>query len=463
MTKPRKQTYTMDLFLKNIKEQDIRQDQDVQRLSDQWSNSMMNELIVTVLNDGYIPPIILAQEPNSQKWTVDGLQRGSTFMKFRYGNYKVTTSVEEPIITYCAKVKDADGEIMLDGNGDIVWEDRQFDIRNKTYDKLPEELKKIFNEYQIETVVHEGYSMAEISKFVRRYNFHKSMNTSQKMFTFVDRHARKIREILRKRFFVECTGYTKGERKNGTLERILLESVMCMFHLDNWRRSGQIGEYINENAIETEFNVLENVIDRLESIVTQQHYSIFNSRDSFIWFTLFYKFSKMGCDDERFADFLTYFIETIDGIHMNEFCGIDKKESTKDRSVIVRKLDKLEDMMCAFLEIPIIKIDEDRISSILEFVHEHVTPSATLEDIEQYAEVLQTFAQKIGHTSSLWKDNNIPSLISIVAWSFEHDIDLDDWFVDYCSRTDSYFDDQLMNFETMRKDLEQFVKSADVA
>lgn len=463
MTKPRKQTYTMDLFLKNIKEQDIRQDQDVQRLSDQWSNSMMNELIVTVLNDGYIPPIILAQEPNSQKWTVDGLQRGSTFMKFRYGNYKVTTSVEEPIITYCAKVKDADGEIMLDGNGDIVWEDRQFDIRNKTYDKLPEELKKIFNEYQIETVVHEGYSMAEISKFVRRYNFHKSMNTSQKMFTFVDRHARKIREILRKRFFVECTGYTKGERKNGTLERILLESVMCMFHLDNWRKSGQIGEYINENAIETEFNVLENVIDRLESIVTQQHYSIFNSRDSFIWFTLFYKFSKMGCDDERFADFLTYFIETIDGIHMNEFCGIDKKESTKDRSVIVRKLDKLEDMMCAFLEIPIIKIDEDRISSILEFVHEHVTPSATLEDIEQYAEVLQTFAQKIGHTSSLWKDNNIPSLISIVAWSFEHDIDLDDWFVDYCSRTDSYFDDQLMNFETMRKDLEQFVKSADVA
>ncbi len=462
MTKPRKQTYTMDLFLKNIKEQDIRQDQDVQRLSDQWSNSMMNELIVTVLNDGYIPPIILAQEPNSQKWTVDGLQRGSTFMKFRYGNYKVTTSVEEPIITYCAKVKDADGEIMLDGNGDIVWEDRQFDIRNKTYDKLPEELKKIFDEYQIETVVHEGYSMAEISKFVRRYNFHKSMNTSQKMFTFVDRHARKIREILRKRFFVECTGYTKGERKNGTLERILLESVMCMFHLDNWRRSGQIGEYINENATETEFNVLENVIDRLESIVTQQHYSIFNSRDSFIWFTLFYKFSKMGCDDKRFADFLTYFIETIDGIHMNEFCGIDKKDSTKDKLVIVKKLDKLENMMCAFLEILIIRIDEDMTSSILEFVHEHVTSSATLEDIEQYTEVLQAFVREIGQ-SELWENENMPSLISIVAWSFEHDIDLDDWIVDYCSRTDSYFDDQLMNFETMRKDLEQFIKSADVA
>lgn len=65
--------------------------------------------------------------------------------------------------------------------------------------------------------------------------------------------------------------------------------------------------------------------------------------------------------------------------------------------------------------------------------------------------------------SKLWENENMPSLISIVAWSFEHDIDLDNWFVDYCSRTDSYLDDQLMNFETMRKDLEQFIKSADVA
>ena len=44
-------------------------------------------------------------------------------MKFRYGSYKITISVEAPIITYRAKVKDSDGEIMLDGNGDIVWED----------------------------------------------------------------------------------------------------------------------------------------------------------------------------------------------------------------------------------------------------------------------------------------------------------------------------------------------------
>ena len=142
MARPRKQTYTLEMYLKKLKDQDIRLDQDVQRLSDQWNNSMMNELLVTVLNDGYIPPIILAQEPNSQMWTVDGLQRSSTFMRFRYGNYKITTSVEEPIITYRAKVRDSESEVMIDGNGDIVWEDRQFDIRHKSYSQLPEELKK---------------------------------------------------------------------------------------------------------------------------------------------------------------------------------------------------------------------------------------------------------------------------------------------------------------------------------
>ena len=461
MARPRKQTYTMNLFLRNIKEQDIRQDQDVQRLSDQWSNAMMNELIVTVLNDGYIPPVILGQEENSQIWIVDGLQRSSTFMKFRYGNYKITTSVEEPIITYRAKVRDSENEVMIDGNGDIVWENRQFDIRNKTYEKLPGELKKIFDEYQIETVIHEGYSMTEISKFVRRYNFHKSMNASQKMFTYVDRHARKIREILRKNFFVECTGYTKGERKNGTLERILMESIMCMFHLDNWKKSGQLGEYINENAEEWEFDTLEEIISRLENIITEQHYSVFNSRDSFVWFTLFHKFTQLGYDDGKFADFLVCFKDMTDGIDMNEFYGIDKNDSTKDKAVIVKKIDKLESMLYEFLQIPRISFD-DSASDILEFVREHVVPSATLEDIEQYTEVLQTLARKIGQ-SELWKNDNMPSLITIVAWSFEHDIDLDEWLADYCGRNDSYMENQLRNFENMRDDLEQFVKAADVA
>lgn len=461
MAKPRKQTYTMDLFLNSMKEQDIRTDQDVQRLSGQWNNSMMNELISTVLHGDYIPPIILGEEENSQKWVIDGLQRGTTLMKFRYGNYKISTSVEEPIVTYRAKVKDSKGDIQMDGNGDFVWEDRQFDIRNKTYNKLPEELQKAFSQYQVETVIHEGYGMKDISKLVRRYNFNKPMNVSQKAFTFVNNHARKIREILRGRFFVEAP-YTQNERKNGTLERLIMESVMCMFHLDNWKKSGQLGTYINENATEEQFGVLENLIGRLGNIMAEDLYGIFTSKDSFLWFTLFHRFTQLGFDDNKFAGFLTYFREATDGVDMNEFYGIDKNSSNKDKTVILTKLDKLEVMMDEFLGIVKISLSEDKASSILEFIHENVSVSVALEDVEQYAEVLEALARKTGQ-SKLWEDGNLPSLTAVVAWSFTNDMDLDDWFVDYFRRNESYSDNQAENYKAMRDDLEQFLKLKAVA
>ena len=461
MAKPRKQTYTMDLFLKNLKEQDIRQDQDVQRLSDQWSNSMMNELLVTVLNDGYIPPIILGQEENSQMWVVDGLQRSTTFMKFRYGNYRITSAVEEPIITYRAKCRDSEGKIKIDGCGDIMWEDNQIDIRNKTYDKLPKELQKIFDEYQIETVIHENYSMTEISKLVRRYNFNKPMNVSQRAFTFVNNHARKIREILRRPFFVEAA-YTRNELKNGTLERLIMESVMGMFHLDNWKKSGQLGEYINEHASAEQFDILENLISRLENIITENLYDIFTSKDNFIWFTLFHKFTQLGCDDGKFADFLTYFKGMTEGKDMDEFYSVDKNSSTKDKNTVRKKLDKLETMMCEFLGIVKVKMDEGKATAILEFVRENVASYVTQEDIEQYVEVLESLARNIGQ-SKLWEDDNMPSLIAVVAWSFEHDTDLDIWIMDYCSRNDTYINDQVENFRHMCDDLEQFIQQTAVA
>lgn len=240
MAKPRKQTYTLDMYLAKINEKDIRSDQDVQRLSGQWDKSMVNEIISTVLTGGYIPPVILGEESNSQLWIVDGLQRSTSLSLFRYGNYKITCSIEEPIICYRAKAKDKNGEIKVDGNGDIIWEDMEFNLKNKTYGSLPEELKKKFNEYQIETVIHEGYDMKQISKLVRLYNNHKSMNTAQKAFTYINNFARKTREVLSRQFFIECTGYSNTERKSGTMERVVMETVMCMFHMDNWKKESRL-------------------------------------------------------------------------------------------------------------------------------------------------------------------------------------------------------------------------------
>ena len=310
MGKVRRQTFTLSMYLQKVQDMDIRSDADVQRLSGAWNNVMSSELVCSVLNNEFMPALILGQEENSQSWIVDGLQRTSTLMMFRYGNLKISPNIEDPIIEYRAKVRDADGEVKIDGCGDICWETRTFDLRRKTYDKLPEELKKKFDEYQTECVIHENYSMQQISRLVRRFNFNKGMTVSQKTFTFCDTYARRIREILKRKFFIEAP-YTKAERKNGTVERVVMESVMCMFHIDSWKKSGQIGAYINENASAKEFDILENCIERLENIVTDDTYNLFTSRDSFLLFSLFYKFTGLGLEDVKFAYFLHAFKEGL--------------------------------------------------------------------------------------------------------------------------------------------------------
>lgn len=353
MPKPRKQTYTMDMFLSKVRELDIRNDADVQRQF-VWSNEQINELLVTILTDDYIPPIILGEEESSQLWIVDGGQRSAALTKFRYGNYKISSAVEDSMIQYRKKAVDRQNQVITDSNGNIVWEDVEFDIKNKTYDRLPTELKKKFNEYQIETVIHEHCNNHRISSLIKRYNNHTSMNTNQKAFTFIDRFAREIRDILDGTFFIDSSAFTEKEKIKGVSERALVETVMCMYHLEDWKKQTKaICKYLNTNADRSEFDHLAQNIHRLEKIITQEIKDVFNSKEAFIFLTLFDRFTKLGIEDRKFAEFLMEFKNNLRekkrGAGGLLFDEIDKDKGTKDKSVIIAKLDMLEKLMMEFL------------------------------------------------------------------------------------------------------------------
>lgn len=453
----------MQQYLEKMQDQDIRSDQDVQRLSGAWNKNMINELIHTILTDNYIPPIILGEEKNSQLWVIDGLQRSSSLALFRYGNYKITSSIEEPVICYRAKARDENGNVKIDGNGDVVWKDAEFNIKNKTYDRLPEELKKRFNEYQIETVIHEGYEMNQISKLVRRYNNHQAMNAAQKAFTYVDVFAREIRRILGNKFFINNASYREKEKRNGTLERVVLESIMCMFHLDNWKRqSKKVSTYLNENATTEEFEILDRNLTRLENILTDDLYSIFTSKDTYIWLTLFHKFTNSGLDDCKFAEFLTAFKDELDTVEVNgmTFYTLDENRSTKDKSVIVDKLDVLKTLMCEYLNINRQDLEE---INIVDFVRENVNSDVTQEDIGLYKDMLRDFTLKVDGNSKLLDRENQASLTAIIAYACNRDIQIDDWILDYFNRNDSYIDNQVENFQYMKCDMKEFIKLSEVA
>lgn len=325
MARPRRQTYTMSQYLDNVNEGYISNDADTQR-NPAWK-AIVDGLVVTILTDDYIPPIILAEEDNGQIRIADGGSRTAAYKMISSGNYKIKSSVENPIIQYKSMIKNK--------YGDIEWIDAEFDIRNKTFEQFPKELKKKFNEYQIETVIHEFCDSNKVAMYIKRYNEHTAMNANQKMFVYVPKFAGRIRKITDRPFFINNSNYKECEKEKGMLERVVSESVMCMFHLDEWNKNGKkLASFLNNNSSYEEFERLNNNLGRLETIISDDIKDVFNSKDSFIWFTFFERFTKLNVEDVKFAEFLRAF---KGGVRKKEVDGklfdtVDQSGSTKDKS-----------------------------------------------------------------------------------------------------------------------------------
>ena len=454
MARPRKQTYTLDMYLKKNRKGDIDNNADVQR-NFVWNNEQINELIVTVLTDDYIPPIILGEEDNSKLHIVDGGCRTAALRKFREMNYKITSSIENSLIPYKKKVMDEEGK--------ITYEDAVFDIKNKTYEKLPEELKDKFDEYQIETVIHESCDSYKISRYIKRYNNHVSMNTDQKAFTYIDKYASRIREILDSRFFTACNNYSEKDKIKGVVERIIVETVMCMNHFDNWKAQAKVAcKYLNNNATEEEFEKLVDNLHRLENVVTEDIKDVFNKKDSFIFLTLFDKFTKLGIDDIKFAAFLKEFNKNLRFVKKNEkgllFDEIDKGSSTKDKQVVTDKLDMIESLMLDFLHIDNESIVSD---SVEEFIAENLDMDVeTIQaDFVFYNESLDELLENtVKVDSKLRAEENRPSLLAMMVYSYKMDEDLDDWMLEYAKNNNMYFTDQKKNYFKMKNDFKRYCR-----
>lgn len=461
MARPRRQTYTMQQYVNNIEEEYISNDVAIQRYP-AWK-PIVDGLVVTILNDDYIPPLILAEEESGKTVIVDGGSRTAAFMMICKGNHKIKSSVEDPIIKYKKMEKDSDGK--------TIWSDAEFDIRNKTFDKFPKELQKKFYEYQVETVIHEC-GADEVEKYFRRYNVHTGMNANQKMFIYLPKYADKIKSIVNRKFFLNHSVFTDNNKEKGLLERVVAESVMTMFHLDKWNKNGKkLSTYLNENSSEEEFNILNNNIARLENIITEDTKTLFNDKNTFIWFTLFNEFTKFGLNDAKFAEFLYEFAnglrnKPVDG---KVFDTADEGGSTKDKAVIIAKLHILETLMYEFLHIDkkdievvdeetfianVVKIDKSEVHENIDIYREDLSGSDSLKGLKDNC---------IRDGSKLLDSQNNLSLLAMVAYSYKIGQDLDKWLTDFASKNNMYYTDQRKNYCYMRDDFDKYLKKGKVA
>lgn len=337
---------------------ELRGGHPLQRKPDQWNKNDKDGLIVTVLKDEDIDPIKVCEQLTDHGvtlWVIDGLQRLTVLNSYRNGAFKLGKKIEFPILLYQKVKKDGKESIIRDKHNNYIYEMMEFDLRGKGYGDLPEELKEKFDNYKIDVVKHLDCSDEEIGYHIRRYNRQRPMNISQNTVTYMDNIAREIKEIsLNNQFFREYDIYTEREKNNGTIEKIVIESVMCMYHLDHWQKqSRKIGAYLNKFSSKGEFDHLDHNLQRLGKIYEKHFHPIFTSKDSFIWFTLFERFTALRFKDTEFARFLTAFQDglcsrKVDG---ERFYEIDKKMSAKDKAVIMKKLHLLETLLYEFLHI----------------------------------------------------------------------------------------------------------------
>ena len=455
MARPRKQAYTNEMYLKKNRNGDIDNSADTQR-NFVWKAEQINGLIRTVLLDEYVPPIILAEEDSTQLHIADGGQRTAALMLFRYGNYKITKNLEDSVIPYKKKIRNEDGT--------YSFEDATCELKGKTYETLPPELQKTFDEYQIETVIHEHCNSEKTAKYIKIYNQQVSMNNNQKAYTYIYNFACLINKIVENDFFVNHSNFTDNEKTKAVTERTVMESIMCMFHFDKWNKETKsIAQFLNENSNKEEFNALTENLNRLNNVITDKTKVLFNSKDCFIWITLFDKFANYGLDDAEFGRFLEAF---INGLKDNEVDGklfdtVDEIGSTKDKTVVATKLHILETLMREFLHIEETEnvTPETFVAEMLDMPVEEVK-----EDIDLYEESLKDLENNtIKDGSKLLDIANRLSLLAMVAYSYKNDVDLDDWLEEYAANNNTYFMDQRKNYSHMLSDFKQYQKRIAVA
>lgn len=452
-------------IVKKIDKHTIRFDHPLQRESDQWSPSMKGNLVSDILQGNKLHPLIFAEQIINDVpiiWDLDGKQRCTNAYSYVNNGYKVSKNIRRWLIKYQTTKKDENGNDILDQNGFPIAVNADFDIRGKKFSDLPEELRDRFLDYSFNYDQYLNCSEEDIGYHIERYNDGKTMTSPQKgIMKLGTEYAELVKSISNMPFFKDMGGYKVSEFKNGAIHRVVVESIMAANYMDKWNKFDEMCKYIKENSEVSVFDNFEDMVERLEKVVTDDTSDMFDSKDSFLWFGLFARFIKSSDDDKRFIEFMTEFVQSLHSKSINgvSFDNILECKNTKDKGIVTKKMNHLEQLMNEYLEIETVNVDK-KIVSPVDFIADviDVDKEVIEEDIEVYEDDLNTLLDntvKIG--AKLRDKENRLSLLAMVAYAYKVDSDLDNWFAQY-AKTDKYYAEQKINFIHMRNDFDEYIK-----
>lgn len=464
--------------IKQFRTNVINKNHPLQRKPDQWSDEAKSGLAASVIKHEDIDSIKLCEqllEDSFVNWLIDGLQRLTVLEEFKNNVFAIGKSLRMPMIAYQAE----------DGSGKVI----EYDLRGKKYKDLPDELKEEFDNFQVDIVKHLDCTNEEIAYHIDRYNKQTSMNTNQKNVLMMYKVVDSLKRLTKNRFFLDCGEYTAPERKKEVLNRVVEESIMLMFHPDSWKKNAAMAKYLNENATEEEFNVLEEELDRLQNVIDQNtNGQLFNSKNSFIWLAAFHKFTSYGIEDIKFADFLNEFQGTLHSKTFEEyenesFDTYDSNRSTKDKKVVLAKLDMITQLMEEYLHInkeetnseneEVVSETENNTmssnegetnsnmseqnsssSNVLQFVQDNVADDISELDINDYEQDLEDIVR----ISSPIYQKCKTALIAIMAYVYktQKDVEFSEWMKDYQNEKTDFSPSQKVNYTYIKKDFDNY-------
>lgn len=460
-------SYSIDSISKQLKKKRIRDDHILQRHSGQWKGFAKSELVSDILRGKSLTQIIISEEIKNgikMQWLIDGKQRCTTLDDYLHDGFSISKNVKNFSITYQAPKVDNSGNEVLneDGFTDMEW--KSFDIRGKKFSQLPEELQDIFKDRQIPVLYNMNCTKKDIADDIARFNRSRPMNKAQNGWLGLEESfAEFVENIAKMQFFQpEFIGstYTKNSNTSGAIRRIIVESIMVSDFIDDFGDFDKMCEFLSEEASDSNFTEFYSLVERLTAICnTKESALLFDAKDSFLWFGLFSRFVKLGISDQKFADFMNKFESLhsvkIDGESLDDI--LSKSKSTKDKGIVIKKINHLEKLMKKFLDI---QEDNNKVNNPEEsFIAENLNM-----DIEEFrnnmddynSTLVKLLDDTVKDGSKLLDRQNHLSLLAMMVYSYKEDKDLDNWMADYAKRNNTYFIDQKKNFLHMKHDFEQY-------
>lgn len=461
--------YSMFSLLDMKKTGDINCKYILQRKPFQWSNEERNRYICRILSNLPIPEIILCEQ-NVKGMTIshliDGLQRLSYAEAFKENHFKVgETGAERHLIQYREYIHDENGNRVLDEDGIPEFELKVCDIVGKSYKDLPDELKKRFNNFNINVTKFFNCTNEQIADHIRDYNNHSAMNNEQSGIVSISTDtARKIKTITEKCGFLKnCGKYTTTNRIKGKLDRMVAEMIMLLFHPNDWKSNVKATyKYLDENAKQEEFDILSSELDMLESVVENAGDDInamFTTTYTPMWVAVFHNFLTSGKDLHNFVDFLNAYNSELKDTEVNGVSMADfKDQQSKKKATITGKVDLLIQLMNDYLHINTTETENDNTElsddTILNFVKENYKPDANEDDISFYSDLVDDCV-KIDEP--VYKECHA-ALITLMAYacSQDKDQDFEKWIDNYKTKSD-FSPSQKTNFTYMKRSFDNYI------